>query len=122
MARPTAVDALLKHPDDPAGYSAVAAVLNAAFDWPDGRVIDRRQIERWHSRRTLNQMGQAPPSPVRKRRDVPRTAPKVLFDPMAWVQWARAGVPARADPPREGQPGWRATGWVVPVEQEAPGE
>jgi len=54
-------------------------------------------------RRTRNQLGQLPPSPLRKRRNVPRTAAKVIFDPVAWIEWARPGVP-----------GPRNKGWVVP--------
>ena len=106
MARPTAAAQAADHPQALAGWSAVAAVLNDAFTWPDGRVLDRRQVERWHVRRTLNKMGQAPPSPVRTRRKVPRTAPRVLFEAGAWVQWARAGVP-----------GPRNLGWTIPVER-----
>jgi len=101
MARPTAVSQL--DTSAPVSYSGVAAALNRAFIWPPDKVIDRRQVERWHMRRTRNQMGQLPPSPVRKRRNVPRTAAKVIFDPVAWIAWARAGVP-----------GPRNRGWVVP--------
>jgi hypothetical protein len=108
MARPTAAEIMVRGPAEPTGYSGVAATLNALFDWPGGRVIDRRQVERWHARRTRNQMGQVPPSPARIRRKVPRTAPRVLFDVQAWVDWARAGVP-----------GPRNKGWTVPAEHRS---
>ena len=101
MARPTAVSQL--DTAAPVSYSGVAAALNRAFTWPAGKFIDRRQVERWHMRRTRNQLGQLPPSPLRKRRNEPRTAAKVIFDPVAWIEWARPGVP-----------GPRNKGWVVP--------
>jgi len=101
MARPTAQSQL--DTAAPVSYSGVAAALNRAFIWPPDKVIDRRQVERWHVRRTRNQLGQLPPSPTRKRRSVPRTAAKVIFDPVAWIEWARAGVP-----------GPRNRGWIVP--------
>jgi hypothetical protein len=118
MARPRAADLMAEQSRQHPGYSGVAAALNAAFDWPDGRVIDRRQVERWHARRTLNQAGQAPPSPVRKRRGVPRTSPKVIFDPADWIEWARPGVPGAAAARPVSGPGvrgWRNMGWTVPV-------
>ena len=105
MARPTAATMLALDPEGLTSYSGVAAALNEAFDWPDGRRIDRRQVERWNARRTLNKLGQAPPSPDRRRRNVARTRPSRLFYAQPWVQWARAGVP-----------GPRNKGWTVPVE------
>jgi len=95
----------------------MAAALNATFDWPDGRVIDRRQVEQWDKRRTLNQMSQPPPSPLLKRRNVPRTAPKRIHDPAAWIEWARAGVPAGPPVPVPGKRGLSPAGWTVPVEK-----
>jgi hypothetical protein len=87
------------------GFQAVADALNAAYTWPGGRTIDRRQVESWHRRRTLNQLHQLPPSAV----DVPYIAagsgrpPRWQFETGHWVDWARHGVP-----------GPRNKGWTVP--------
>ena len=117
MARPDAAGVMAEHPGEPAGYSVVARALNEAFDWPDGREISRQQVEAWHVRRTLNQMGQPPPSPSVILRGVPRTAPRALFDVAQWVQWARAGVPESRDAPGAKARGWHGTGWTVPAEK-----
>ena len=106
MARPTAAVMLAQDPEGLTSYSGVAAALNQAFDWPDHRVIDRRQVERWNARGTLNKLGQVPPSPERRRRKAARTEPSRLFYARPWVQWARAGVP-----------GPRNKGWTYPVEK-----
>lgn len=86
------------------GYQVVATVLNDTYIWPDGRVIDRRQVEMWFIRQTVNQAGEKPPEPVAEDAEAPRTQPFYIFDTTPWVAWVQPGVP-----------GQRGAGWVVPV-------
>lgn len=117
MVRPTAATMLAQDTEGLTSYSGVAAALNEAFTWPDGRVVNRQQVERWSARGTLNKMGQTPPSPEYRRRKVARTSPSKMFYPSPWVQWARAGVPESRTAPGAKMRGWRNTGWTVPVER-----
>jgi len=76
-------------------YTAVARALNGAYGLAGGAALDRRVIERWHRRRTLNSAGQPPPEPVR-RTDESRGHghPHVIFRLADWVTWARPGLHA----------------------------
>ena len=89
------------------GYTVVAAQLNHAYVWPGGREINRQQVEAWHLRRTLNKSQQLPPSAVSENPDAARTEPRWEFETMAWIEWARPGVP-----------GPRRSGWTVPRPRE----
>jgi hypothetical protein len=92
------------------GYTAVARLLNEAFDWEASgrRPVRRQQVQAWHKYGVLNQLGQLPPSPVQTDPDPVHTYPTWIFDTTAeseWITWAAAGVPG----PNGGQ------GWVVPA-------
>jgi hypothetical protein len=88
------------------GYQAAADALNNAYEWPDGRVISRQNVQAWDVRRTPNQNRQLPPSAldVPYQPTSPGRPPTRQFDPRHWVNWAAPGVP-----------GQRNSGWVVPV-------
>jgi len=86
------------------GYQVVATALNLAYSWPDGRTVDRRQVEMWFIRETLNKDGEPPPHEVDTDDEAPRTQPFYIFETDHWVVWVAPGVP-----------GERRRGWVIPV-------
>jgi hypothetical protein len=86
------------------GYTVVADVLNAVYEWPDGREVSRQAVENWFLDQTRNKAGTTRPEPVDYDEDAPRTQPRFIFDAADWVEWVRAGVR-----------GERRRGWVVPV-------
>jgi hypothetical protein len=75
---------------DLGGYSDVAAAMTRHY----GRPYDRRQIELWNRRRTLNRYGQMFPSPARVVPHALPRQPRLLFRIRDVIEWAAAGIPA----------------------------
>jgi hypothetical protein len=79
-------------------YAKVARALNAAYGLAGDAALDRRVIERWHRRRTLNADRQPPPGPLPAEPGAVSKGhghPYVIFRLADWVEWARPGVPVR---------------------------
>jgi hypothetical protein len=84
-------------------YAVTAAELTDRFGISPP--LDRRQVELWNRRRTVNRAGQMFPSPARKEPGALRTQPRLMFRISQVAEWYAAGVPGR----------W-GQGWVVPGE------
>lgn len=81
--------------DGEGSYAAVARALNDAYGLAGAAALDRRVIERWSRRRTLNAAGQPPPEPeAYSPESRGHGHPHVIFRLADWVEWARPGVQA----------------------------
>jgi hypothetical protein len=87
------------------GYQVVATALNG-LHWPDGRTVDRRQVEMWFVRQTRNHNGDPPPEPVSENPQAGHSEPYYEFGTGPWATWALGGVR-----------GTNGRGWVYPVRE-----
>jgi hypothetical protein len=85
------------------GLTDVARALNKRFSLDPP--IDRRRVDSWVRRRTLNAAGQLPPSPAGRIPNAKPRTPSLVWDIEAWVRWYGQGVP---------QP-YNRRGWKIPT-------